>query len=314
MHLSVTDPKRSVEFYQALFGMPVQARQGATTLLRVGAGPQFIALSKTGTGAAPGISHFGMTVEGFDVDQVLAALAARGVARTNQAAAGASLSGGPLRVRRHSRGPELGGEPDGTPELFLADPGGVVFQLQAPGYCGGAGRYGEKCLAPEPSRQKGLLALRDLSHVTLRTPDPERAVRFYRETFGMPIPVYQGKTPALGVGRGPQFLMMGAAGAGANASTEPVTSAFIHHACVTVDGFDVDRVFKLLNGFGLTPRGDAQGAALPMTYYVINRMPDRGGASTGTPELYFADPDGLLIQLQDPTYCGGGGVLGERCS
>ena len=29
---------------------------------------------------------------------------------------------------------------------------------------------------------------------------------------------------------------------------------------------------------------------------------DRGGAPEGTPELYFTDPDGLRIQLQDVAY------------
>jgi hypothetical protein len=43
------------------------------------------------------------------------------------------------------------------------------------------------------------------------------------------------------------------------------------------------------------------------------RMPNRGGAPEGTAELYFTDPDGILIQLQDVSYCGGGGHLGEVC-
>jgi hypothetical protein len=43
------------------------------------------------------------------------------------------------------------------------------------------------------------------------------------------------------------------------------------------------------------------------------RMQNRGGAPGGTPELYFTDPDGLLMQLQDTTYCGGGGFLGDDC-
>jgi hypothetical protein len=42
-------------------------------------------------------------------------------------------------------------------------------------------------------------------------------------------------------------------------------------------------------------------------------MPNRGGAEGGTPELYFTDPDGLAIQIQDVKYCGGAGVLGEVC-
>jgi catechol 2,3-dioxygenase-like lactoylglutathione lyase family enzyme len=107
--------------------------------------------------------------------------------------------------------------------------------------------------------------------------------------------------------------MMSSAGVGANASAEPVTSAFIHHVCFTVDGFNVDRIFRVLAECGLKPRGQSQAAPPPMTYYVSMRMPDRGGDQAGTPELYFADPDGILIQLQDPAYCGGGGVLGERC-
>ena len=38
--LSVSDVKRSVEFYQGLFGLPVQHRQGVSTGLRIGSGPQ----------------------------------------------------------------------------------------------------------------------------------------------------------------------------------------------------------------------------------------------------------------------------------
>ena len=50
-----------------------------------------------------------------------------------------------------------------------------------------------------------------------------------------------------------------------------------------------------------------------MQWYVTMRMEDRGGAREGTPELYFTDPDGIPIQLQDVTYCGGSGYLGNVC-
>src|SRR5213078_3607837 len=30
-------------------------------------------------------------------------------------------------------------------------------------------------------------------------------------------------------------------------------------------------------------------------------------------EFYFRDPDGIVIQLQDPRYCGGAGPLGDVC-
>jgi len=61
------------------------------------------------------------------------------------------------------------------------------------------------------------------------------------------------------------------------------------------------------------PRGDSRGPVGPLKSYVTLRMEDRGGARGGTPELYFTDPDGILLQLQDLSYCGGAGYLGEEC-
>ena len=63
---------------------------------------------------------------------------------------------------------------------------------------------------------------------------------------------------------------------------------------------------------GLEARGDDRQAG-PLMHYISMRMPERGGAEGGTPELYFTDPDGILMQLQHTTYCGGGGKLGEIC-
>src|SRR6185436_13676194 len=81
MTLSVSDPKRSLDFYQGLFGMPIQARQGQTTLLRIGAGPQFLALSGTGPNGTPSINHFCMSVEDFNADRLMAILARRGITK-----------------------------------------------------------------------------------------------------------------------------------------------------------------------------------------------------------------------------------------
>src|SRR5690606_25570548 len=38
-----------------------------------------------------------------------------------------------------------------------------------------------------------------------------------------------------------------------------------------------------------------------------------GRALSETRELYFADAQGLIVQLSSPSYCGGGGVDGDRC-
>jgi hypothetical protein len=80
-----------------------------------------------------------------------------------------------------------------------------------------------------------------------------------------------------------------------------------------MDAFNPDRVLKQLETYGITPRGDAPGPVAPMKSYVTMRMENRGGAPGGTPELYFTDPDGLLMQLQDISYCGGSGLLGDVC-
>src|SRR6478736_613902 len=64
--LNVSDLKRSTEFYQGLFGMPVQSRQGPSSVqLRIGAGPQFLNLAAEGKPA--GIDHMCVGVENFDV-------------------------------------------------------------------------------------------------------------------------------------------------------------------------------------------------------------------------------------------------------
>ena len=80
-----------------------------------------------------------------------------------------------------------------------------------------------------------------------------------------------------------------------------------------MENFKPDEVMKTLAEYGITERGTAGGPVGPLKSYITLRMPDRGGAEGGTPELYFTDPDGLLLQLQDVKYCGGGGFLGDVC-
>src|SRR5712692_7855981 len=46
--IAVPDVKRSVAFYQRLFGMPVQANQGETAILRLWNGPQLRAVTPPG--------------------------------------------------------------------------------------------------------------------------------------------------------------------------------------------------------------------------------------------------------------------------
>src|SRR5688572_30270435 len=110
--LSVSDVKRSLDFYQGLFGMPIQARQGQTMILRIGTGPQFLGLSAAGSNR-PSISHLCMSVDNFNVDRIIGILAQHGVTKADAAQAAGGSS--PMRVRVRMRGPEAGGAKEGTP-------------------------------------------------------------------------------------------------------------------------------------------------------------------------------------------------------
>lgn len=297
MTLRVSDPAASLEWYQGLFGMPIAARQGDTVVLQVGDGPQFIALAGSASDN-PRIDHYCLAVDDFDAQRIEQILTDNGVAAVGQS--------GPLQSRVRMRGEEFGGAATGTPEIYFGDPGGVVVQLQDTSYCGGAGLLGEECLAvPEPAPDEGLIAVREFNHFTLFVSDQQRSIQFYQQLFGMPIDTYQGSLPILRVGSGNQFLAM--------AGVSSVSQGFIHHASLAMENFDVDRIFSLLDSYGLTILGEASSASGPLQAYVTMRGPNRGGAPDGTPELYFTDPDGILLQVQDMSYCGGNGYLGEEC-
>jgi catechol 2,3-dioxygenase-like lactoylglutathione lyase family enzyme len=297
--LSVADTKRSVDFYQGLFGMAVQQRNDASTILRVGSGPQFVSIAPVENNAKPAITHYCLGVEGFNVSSVLANLAAHGVTQAD--------APGAMKVNVSKR--------DGGSDLLFGDPDGIVCQLQDASYCGGAGVLGNQCKTVEPSPKKGLLAVNEYSHLTIFSTDSERSNKFYQDLFGLSIRSYQGPTaPTLAVGPTVQFLMFTGGGApargGASAAPRP---ASINHYCLNTTAFNVDTILKALETYGVTPRGAATGPVGPMKSYVTMRMENRGGAKEGTPELYFTDPDGLLVQLQDVTYCGGSGYLGDLC-
>jgi hypothetical protein len=81
---------------------------------------------------------------------------------------------------------------------------------------------------------------------------------------------------------------------------------------MTMEQFEPSRVMKILADHGVAKSDNPSTA--PMTAWVRMRGPAQGGAPQGTPELYFNDPDGITVQLQDVSYCGGSGVLGNTCA
>jgi hypothetical protein len=128
----------------------------------------------------------------------------------------------------------------------------------------------------------------------------------------------------MGIGPAPSvmFLMFigGAGGRGRGGAAAPAAApdpaaprASVNHISISMAGFKPDVVMKTLADYGIPERTAGTGNPGPLKSYITLRMPDRGGAEGGTPELYFTDPDGLLLQLQDTKYCGGGGFLGDVC-
>ena len=300
--MRVTDVARSVKFYQDLFGAPVQARRGEQVFLRVGDGPRFFSLSPTLPGQEPGFSHIGLSVAGFDAEQIQAQLDRFGIARGVAPTRGQSR----LSVASTSWLEQQGA----VSELFFADREGLIYHLMGDNYCGGNDADGGRCETLEQSATDGMFSLIDYSHFTNFLTNRARANAFYTEAFGKTFQAYQGPgAPVIGVGDGLQFLMY----VGGKEDSVPVVPGRIDHVCISVEDFDVDRILARLTDYGLKPRENPQETA-PLMHWISMRMPNRGGAEGGTTELYFTDPDGLRIQLQDRSYCGGTGYLGDICA
>jgi catechol 2,3-dioxygenase-like lactoylglutathione lyase family enzyme len=294
--LVVSDLKQSIDFYQGLFGLPKEGTNRTTDAsLRIGTG-HTLDLTTNRPDRTPRIDHYCYGVENFSVDGVLNTLAAHGIEKSDEP--------GPLKVVVNTV--------DGAQRIMAGDPDGIVFQLQDPSYCSGSGPLGNQCGTPAPSPKDGLIALKGYSHVTVFSNDAPRSTTFYRGLFGAGIRSFQGPlAPTVAIGPGVEFAMYtGGAGGRAGAPARP---ASINHFSFAMDKFDPGTVIKALESYGIKPRESANGPVGPMRHYISMRMLARGGAEKGTPELYFTDNDGILVQIQDTTYCGGSGVLGNVC-
>jgi catechol 2,3-dioxygenase-like lactoylglutathione lyase family enzyme len=293
----VSDLKRSVDFYQTLFGMPRGESTETIARLLIGSGPAHLELLTASEGSAPRIGHFCLGVDGFDVDRIARTLTDHGVLNAD------SLR--PLTMRITARA-------SGGSMVHVGDPDGLDIQLQDSRYCGGSGPLGDVCAAPQASAKKGLFAVKGYSHLTLFSSDPPKSNQFYKDVFGTGIRSYQGPTaPTLAVGPGVEFLMLTGGGRGRDGAAPPAAS--VDHFCMTIENFKPDEVLKSLETVGVKPRESETGPVPPMRHFISLRMENRGGAKEGTPELYFTDPDGIRVQLQDVKYCGGSGFLGDIC-
>jgi catechol 2,3-dioxygenase-like lactoylglutathione lyase family enzyme len=284
--MSVSNLDRSTAFYEKLFGPSV--RQGDTVIFRVGDGPHFFGLTAVKSGAKPDFLSYGMTVADFDAERVMRSLADHGV-------------GGAQITRRGD-----------TPELFVPDPNGIRIQLQHTAYGYGSGPKGD-VLPPAPAAAaKSAFQIKSINHVTLTIANGAREKEFYQGVLGLPIRAMQGDGVTLAIGEGTDGVVFNPT------VNNPNAMSGINHACFTIENFDTEKVMAILIANGFVPIETGIPALVkPLTCRVRWRQRANNGggptSSLGTPEVYFTDPDNLRIQLQDVSYCGGSGRLGEIC-
>jgi catechol 2,3-dioxygenase-like lactoylglutathione lyase family enzyme len=284
--IAVSNLERSTTFYERLFGPSI--RQGDVAVFRVGEGPHFFALTAVGRGEKPDFLSYGMTVADFDPERVTRTLADLGVS-----AAETTLRGD-------------------TPELFVRDPNGIKIQLQHTTYGHGSGPRGDILPPAAAAIAAPLFRLRTINHVTLTIANGSREKEFYQTVFGLPVRAMQGDGVTLAIGEGTDGVVFNAA------ANNPNAVSSINHACFTIENFDPERVMAILIENGLEPiENGIPSLTKPLTCRVRwrQRVNNGGGPTSplGTPELYFTDPDNLRIQIQDVSYCGGSGRLGQIC-
>jgi catechol 2,3-dioxygenase-like lactoylglutathione lyase family enzyme len=130
--------------------------------------------------------------------------------------------------------------------------------------------------------QPAALRAATLNHASLIVSDLDRSVAFYQRSFGLSVKSTQQGGVNLAVGD----AFLGIYQGGANAMPH------INHLCFGIRDFDPAATVAAL---------EAQG------------LPAESRARDGVTQVYTADPDNLRIQLQDVSFCGGLGELGNEC-
>ena len=124
-------------------------------------------------------------------------------------------------------------------------------------------------------------AVKSMNHVTVFVPNVQKSVDFYQGLFGMPILTRQDAGINLSTGTGFYGIY----------PAQNAATGSINHVCFGMENFDADAVLKQLIDRGIKGNIRLRG---------------------DTKELYFTDPDGIRVQLQDVKYIGGTGVLGDK--
>ena len=119
---------------------------------------------------------------------------------------------------------------------------------------------------------------RSMNHVSLSVSDVQRSADFYSRVLGLEI-ISQPANGGLNMGLGSESFL------GLYELGDP---GRMHHLCVGVDNYNPDRLAERLSDHGVQAN--------------INRDP--ANRTSGGDQLYFNDPDGILVQLAQHGYLG----------
>ncbi|KUJ79249.1 VOC family protein [Ruegeria profundi] len=303
--IHASDPMRSVEWYQGLFGMPIVGDFEDRVNLRVGDGPAYLTIMKEATDS-PRWGEVGLALD--PVDPLVPGDPEGFAEILKQHGMEQSDDPGPGEFSLTMRGPESGGAEGGTPVLMIVDPFGLKYSLTHKLNCGGGGPLGTECRLSYPVESQFKTV--EINHATLGITDTDKGKEFYQTLFDMPIRAYQGDTTPVYTVSGYSTIVLFDF---SNDTNFQGMDPQMDHTCYSIEDYDFNLVRAKLSEYGLEDLGDVFRASGPLQHYHTSRRPDRGGAPGGSYEIYCTDPDNLVIQIQDVTYCGGGGTNGEIC-
>ena len=247
VNFSCTDPLRTAAWYQKVFGMPSSpfplspGWAGNFIVLKVGTGPSYISLTKSGTGELFGTTlnlpnpggrpHVCWGVKGYNADRLI-----RGLSALRWVTSGRSILQPVVR-------------PPATvlQETRIESPDGHLLQFHDERSCGGGGYLGDECTAyGQAVQQPGdppPIVTSTINHVKLVVPDLKRSLAFYQKLTDMRIQPSQGPVAILRIGTGPQHLALTE---GSREATSRV------HVGLGVERFDADQLLKRLTAHGVT--------------------------------------------------------------
>jgi catechol 2,3-dioxygenase-like lactoylglutathione lyase family enzyme len=127
---------------------------------------------------------------------------------------------------------------------------------------------------PAPAVAKG----RSMNHVSLSVNDVERSAEFYNRVLGLEV-ISRPANGGINMGLGDESFL------GLYNLDNP---GGMHHLCIGVDGYNANRLAAKLEDHGISAN--------------INRDP--ANRTSGGDQLYFSDPDGIVVQLAQHGYLG----------